>query len=190
MTKLLGKGELDLSTFDKGVDLFKDFQSSVIVIEVPNKMLPKSINVYASSSMYNKDQWVQVNRLANPLLTHMFMANNPMEVSEHIQHRPDFDSTRAYAISGMVLRAVTLDKKIPTPVTYADSVAAKLLPDMIPYKVGSKAVYSFDKINGRNPRDDAMDAVLSIFVGRKVSDNANTFNRHPNSFPYVKAINN
>jgi hypothetical protein len=188
MTKLLGKGEFDLSTFDKGVDLFKDFQSSVIVVEVPNKMLPKNIYVYASSAMYNKDQWVQVNRLANPLLTHMFMANNPMEVSEHIQHRPDFDSTRAYAVSGTVLRAVTLDNKKSNPVAYADSVAAKLLPDMIPYNVGSKAVYSFDKINGRKPTDDAMDAVLSIFVGRKITDNANTFDRHPKDFPYVKPI--
>jgi len=188
MTKLLGKGEFDLSPFDKGMDLFKDFQSSVIVVEVPNKMLPKNIHVYASSAMYNKDQWVQVNRLANPLLTHMFMATNKMEVSEHIQHRPDFDLTRAYAVSGTVLRTVTLDNKLANPVAYADSVAAKLLPDMIPYKVGSKAAYTFEKVNGRKPSDDAMDAVLSIFVGRKITDNANTFNRHPKSFPYVMPI--
>ncbi len=90
--------------------------------------------------MYNKDQWVQVNRLANPLLTHMFMASKPMEVSEHIQHRPDFDLTRAYAVSGGVLRAVTLDNKLSNPVTYADSVAKKLLPDMIPYQVGSPMI--------------------------------------------------
>ena len=94
-----------------------------------------------------------------------------MAVSEHIQHRPDFDLTRAYAVSGGVLRAVTLDNTLPNPVTYADSVAKKLLPDMIPYQVGSKAVYSFEKINGRKP-----------------SDNANTFNCHPNKFPYVMPI--
>ncbi len=185
MTKLLGKGEFDLSTFNKGVDLFKAFHSSVIVVEVPNRMLPKKIHVYASSAMYNKDQWVQVNRLANPLLTHLFMANNTMEVSEQIQHRPDSDLTRTYAVSGTVLRAVALDNKKSNPVAYADSVATKLLPDMLPYNVGTKAAYTYEKINGRKPGDDAMDAVLSIFVGRKITDNANTFNRHPKKFPYV-----
>ncbi|MGF1684866.1 DUF4331 family protein [Photobacterium minamisatsumaniensis] len=188
MTKLLGEGKLELSAFDKGVDLFKDFQSSVIVVEVPNKMLPKDIYVYASSAMYNTDQWVQVNRLANPLITHMFMANNPMEVSEHTQHRPDSDLTRSYAISGTVLRAVVLDNNISEPVAYADSVAAKLLPDMIPYTVGSEAAYTFKSINGRKPSDDAMDAALSIFVGREITDNANNFNRHPNKFPYVVGV--
>jgi uncharacterized protein DUF4331 len=188
MTKLLGEGTFDLSTFNKGVDLFKDFQSSVIIVEVPNKMLPKSIHVYVSSAMYNTDQWVQVNRLAHPLLTHMFMANNKMEVSEHIQHRPDSDLTRAYAVSGTVLRAVALDNKLSNPVAYADSVAAKLLPDMISYNVGTEAAYSFEAINGRKPNDDAMDAALSMFVGRQVTDNANTFNRHPKTFPYVMPI--
>lgn len=189
MTNLLGKGKFDLSAFDKGVDLFKNFNSSVIVVEVPNKLLPKNIAVYASSAMYKKDIWVQVNRLANPLVTHMFLGSNRMEVSEHIQHRPDIDSSRGYAISATVLRAVTLDNKIDNPVAYADGVAAKLLPDLIPYKVGSKAIYSFDKINGRKPSDDAMDAVLSILVGREITDNANTFDRHPTKFPYVEAIN-
>ncbi|GGI92204.1 hypothetical protein GCM10007978_32170 [Shewanella hanedai] len=188
MTQLLGEGQLTLSSFDKGVDLFKDFQSSVILVEIPNKMLPKEINVYASTAMYNVDQWVQVNRLAHPLMTHMFMVNNKMEISEHTQHRPDSDLSRAYAVSGTVLRAATLDKKQSNPVAYADSVAVKLLPDMIPYSVGTKAAYTFEEINGRKPSDDAMDAALSIFIGRKVTDNANTFNRHPKQFPYVKPI--
>ncbi|MBQ4809837.1 DUF4331 family protein [Pseudoalteromonas luteoviolacea] len=188
LTTLIGKGELELSQFDNGVDLFKDFNSSIILVEVPNKMLPKHIHVYASSAMYNVDQWVQVNRLANPLITHMFLANNKMEVSEHIHHRPDSDASRKYAISGMVLRAVALDRKLPNPVQYADMVADKLLPDMIPYKVGSRAEYRFSKINGRKPHDDAMDAVLSLLVGRKVTDHANTFDRHPNKFPYVVPI--
>lgn len=188
MTKLLAEGKFDLSPFSKGVDLFKDFQSSVIVVEVPNKMLPENIYVYASSAMYQTDLWVQVNRVAHPLLTHMFMANNKMEISEHIQHRPDVDPSRAYAVSSTVLRSVILDNKMSNPVAYADSVAAKLLPDMIPYNVGTEAAYTFESINGRKPSDDAMDAALSMFVGRQVTDNANTFDRHPNTFPYVVRV--
>ncbi|TQF70585.1 DUF4331 family protein [Pseudoalteromonas luteoviolacea] len=188
LTTLIGKGKLELSKFSKGVDLFKDFRSSIILIEVPNKMLPKNIRVYATSAMYNVDQWVQVNRVANPLITHLFLANNQMEVSEHVHHRPDSDVSRRYAISGMVLRAVALDGKRTNLVEYSDSIAEQLLPDMISYKVGSRAEYSYPDINGRKPSDDAMDAVLSLFMGRKVTDNANTFNRHPNKFPYVVPV--
>lgn len=186
--KKLAQGTLDLSAFKDGVDLFAKLNSSIIVIEVPNAMLPKKMFVYASSAMYNVDKWEQVNRLANPLITHLFLANNKMEVAEHVGHRPDIDSTRSYAVSGMVLRAVSLDKKLPHPVAYADSVATKFLPDMIPYETGTKAVYSFERINGRKPKDDAMDAILSLFLGRKVTDNANTFDRHPSKFPYVIPI--
>lgn len=184
----LAKGELDLSAYDGGVDLFAAFNTSAIVVEVPNKMLPKHINVYASSAMYNVDKWEQVNRLANPLMTHLFMADNKMEVAEHVGHRPDMDLTRTYAVSGRVLRAITLDGKLSNPVEYADSVAAKLLPDMIPYKVGTKASYGFKKINGRAPTDDAMDTVLSFFLGREVTDHANTFDRHPSKFPYLVPV--
>ncbi|MGB1199339.1 MAG: DUF4331 family protein [Thalassotalea sp.] len=184
----LAKGELDLTTYNAGVDLFAGFNTSAIVVEVPNTMLPKQINVYASSAMYNVDKWEQVNRLANPLVTHLFMADNKMEVSEHVGHRPDMDQTRRYAISSRVLRAASLDGKISDPVKYADSVAAKLLPDMIPYSVGTKASYTFKKINGRAPTDDAMDTVLSLFIGREVTDHANTFDRHPVKFPYLVPI--
>ncbi len=184
----LSEGKLKLNSFDAGVDLFATFNSSIIVVEVPNNMLPKKIFAYASSAIYNVDKWEQVNRLANPLMTHLFMANNPMEVSEHVGHRPDVDLTRTYAVSDMVLRAVSLDNKLSDPVAYADSAANKLLPDMIPYEVGTKAAYLFEKINGRKPTDDAMDTVLSILLGRKVTDNANTFDRHPSGFPYVVPI--
>ncbi|KZX01923.1 hypothetical protein JL49_02895 [Pseudoalteromonas luteoviolacea] len=188
LTTLIGKGKLELTKFNNGVDLFKDFKSSIILIEVPNKMLPESIQVYATSAIYNIDQWVQVNRVANPLVTHLFLANNKTEVSEHVHHRPDSDLSRRYAISGMVLRAVALDGKKANLVEYSDYVAEQLLPDMIAYKVGSRAEYRYGNINGRKPSDDAMDAVLSLFMGRKVTDHANTFNRHPSKFPYVVPV--
>jgi len=185
----LAQGKLDLAAFKDGVDLFETLNSSIIVVEVPNTMLPKKMFVYASSAMYNVDKWEQVNRMANPLITHLFMSTNKMEVAEHVGHRPDIDSREGYAISGTVLRAVSLDKKLSDPVAYADSVAAKMLPDLIPYEAGTKALYSFESINGRKPSDDAMDAALSIFLGRKVTDNANIFDRHPSKFPYVVPIN-
>lgn len=179
---------LDLRAFENAKDLFTTFYTTALVMEVPNELLPSEIAVFASSAMYNIDKWEQVNRLANPLMTHLFMHNNPMEVSEHVGHRPDRDITRKYALSGNVLKAVVLDGRIKDPVAYADSIANRLLPDMLTYKVGTKAAYTVDSLNGRRPSDDAMDVALSLFVGRAVTDYANTFDRHPKTFPYVAPV--
>lgn len=180
--------KLDLAAFDQGQDLFRTFYTTAIVMEVPNALLPPQIAVFATSAMYNVDKWDQVNRLAHPLMTHLFMHNNPMEVSEHVGHRPDRDNTRKYALSANVLKAVVLDSRIKDPVAYADKVANLLLPDLLTYRVGSKAAYTFDSVNGRRPSDDAMDVALSLYVGRAVTDRANTFDRHPKSFPYVVPV--
>ena len=181
----LTAGSLDWNVWKPGNDYFATFNSSIIVVEVPNSMLPKNIWVYASSAVYHIDKWEQVNRLANPLMTHLFMYQHPMDVAEHVAHRPDSDMTRKAAVTSGMLRALVLDGTVKNPVGYADSAATRLLPDLIPFEVGTKAAYTFEKINGRSPKDDGMDTVLSIFMGKKVTDYANTFDRHPSEFPYV-----
>lgn len=184
----LSASKLDMSVYDKGVDLFATLYTSAIVLEVPNSLLPPEIAVYASSAMYNVDKWEQVNRLAHPLMTHLFMYNNTAEVSEHVAHRPDRDATRKYALSANVLKAVVLDGKMKNPVAYSDKIADLLLPDMLTYKVGTPASYTVGVLNGRKLTDDAMDTALSMLMGRAVTDNANTFDRQSKSFPYVVPI--
>ena len=107
----LSKGRLDLDAIKQGVDGFGVLNSNIIAMEIPNTLLPRQIAVYATSAMYNVDTWEQVNRLANPLMTHLFMYNSTMEVAEHVGHRPDRDNTRKYVFTGNVLRAVVLDGK-------------------------------------------------------------------------------
>ena len=180
--------KLDLAAFDKGQDFFRTLYTSAIVMEVPNQLLPPQIAVFASSAMYNIDKWEQVNRLAHPLMTHLFIHNNAMEVSEHVGHRPDRDTTRKYALSANVLKATVLDARMKDTVGYADKIADRLLPDLLTYRVGTKAAYTVDSVNGRRPSDDAMGVALSLFVGRTVTDRANTFDRHTKSFPYVVPV--
>jgi hypothetical protein len=185
--KLL-EGEYDESTFDNAEDLFGTLNSSIIVIEVPNSMLPKDINVFATSAMQMDGKWIQVNRLANVLLTHLFLVADPATASEHVTHRPDEDSQRQLWVASTIARAATLADSQEEPVAYGDAMAKRLLPDMIPYKVGSTARYGVDAFNGRPTTDDGMDVVLSIFAGKPLTDKANTFDHHPDTFPYVVPI--
>lgn len=183
----LTSGKLDMEGFESGENRFAKLNSSVIVVEVPNAMLPKSVYVYATTAFYNVDKWEQVNRMANPLMTHLFMYSHELEKYEHVGHGPDIDPGRRYAISAVVLRALTLDPQstVKDKVAYADKLAAELLPDVIAYRPGTAASFAFGNINGRKPTDDAMDVELSRFLGRPVTDHANAFDHHPVAFPYV-----
>jgi hypothetical protein len=181
----LDEGVFDPGAYDNAQDYFSQLNSSTLVLEVPNKMLPEKIYVYASTALKKEGEWIQVNRLANVLMTHLLMYNNKPEQSEHVHHRPDIDHEQIYAIASTVLRAVSLAGSQKNPVAYADQVAKRMLPDLMPYQVGTKASYGVERINGRATTDDAMDVMLSIFSGKAMTDHANTFDRHPQEFPYV-----
>lgn len=184
------KERLAAGSFDSGAllghgDFFATLNTSAIVIEVPNEILPRHIHTFASTALYLDGQWVQVNRLANVLMTHLFMFQGPLEQLEHVQHRPDTDHERQSEISSTVLRAVALAGSQQDPVKYADAIADALTPDLLPYEVGTAASYAVKRRNGRRPTDDAMDTVLSMFAGQELKDDANEFDRHPGTFPYV-----
>jgi hypothetical protein len=184
----LRQGTYDEAAFDNAEDLFGKLNSSIIVAEVPNSMLPSNINVFATSAMQMDGKWMQVNRLANVLMTHLFLLADEATSLEHVTHRPDEDGQRQLWVASTVARATTLAKSQDNPIVYGDAVAARLLPDMIPYEVGSKAHYGVKQFNGRPTTDDAMDVVLSIFAGKALTDKANTFDHHPRTFPYVVPI--
>ncbi len=72
------------------------------------------------------------------------------------------------------------------PAAYADKVADMIIPDVLTYKVGTKAAYAVENLNGRKLTDDGMDVVLTLFSGKPMTDNANTMEgRYQSSFPYV-----
>jgi len=184
----LKEGKYDENAFDNAEDLFGTLYSSIIVIEVSNSMLPENIHVFATSAMQMDRKWMQVNRLANVLMTHLFLLGDEATSLEHVSHRPNEDNQRLLWVSSTIARANALAKSQKDPIAYGDAMAARLLPDMIPYKVGSKAHYGVDKFNGRPTTDDAMDIVLSIFTGKALTDKANTFGHHPKIFPYVVPV--
>ncbi|MEZ9526437.1 DUF4331 family protein [Enterovibrio norvegicus] len=186
----LREGKFDDAAFNNKGDLFSALNTSSIAIEVPNNLLPKKIFVFATSAMLLDDQWVQVNRIANVLLTHLFLLSDEATSVEHVSHRPDEDHLRLFWVASTIARAAALNGSQANPIAYGDAMAKRLLPDMIPYQVGTKANYGVDAFNGRAPTDDAMDTVLSIFSGKAMTDHANTFDRHPEQFPHLVPLSN
>jgi hypothetical protein len=184
----LKEGKYNEAAFDNAEDFFGKLYSSIIVIEMPNSMLPKNIHVFATSAMQMDGKWMQVNRLAHVLMTHLFLLGDEATSLEHVSHRPNEDSQRLLWVASTITRATTLAKSQKNPIAYGDAMAARLLPDMIPYKVGSKAHYGVKSFNGRPTTDDGMETALSIFAGKALTDKVNTFDHHPKTFPYVVPV--
>jgi len=74
------------------------------------------------------------------------------------------------------------------PAGYGQAVAAKLFPDVLPYVVGTPAVYGFTGFNGRTMADNAPEAMLSLVTNSPVPSGLNpatTQDQRTGTFPYV-----
>ena len=180
-------GQFNPQVYDNKVDFFEQRASGSLVVEVPNSMLGQSVYFYVTTARYADGDWIQINRMANPLLTLIFMHFDAQNTLEHVSHRPDTDGMRSSAIAGHTLRMVTMaGTHERDAVAYTDEVVKRLLPDMIGYTVGGSAEYSAGTTGGRKLADDAMDSQISLFWGKTVTDGANyNDDRYQASFPYV-----
>ena len=183
-------GKFNANAYDNKVDFFEPRTTGSFVVEVPNSMLGDNIYVYATTAKRGVDDWVQINRMAHPLMTHMFMHFDAQNTLEHVSHRPDSDAMRTSAISGHVLRMVTMaGTHNRDAVAYTDDVVKRLLPDLIGYTVGGSANYAAGTMGGRGLADDVMNSQISLFWGKTMTDGANdNTDRHQASFPYVIAL--
>lgn len=180
-------GKFNPNAYDNKVDFFESRTAGSIVVEVPNTMLGDSVYLFATTAKRGVDEWVQVNRMANPLLTHMFMHFDAQNTLEHVGHRPDSDAMRTTAVGGHVLRMVTLaGTHKRDAVAYTDEVVKRLLPDLIGYSVDGPVNYSAGSMGGRGLADDVMDDQISLHWGKKMTDGANdNADRHQAGFPYI-----
>ncbi len=183
-------GKFNPNVYDNKVDFFEPRTVGSIVVEVPNTMLGDHVYFYATSAKYDGHNWIQINRLANPLITHIFMHFDVQNTLEHVSQRPDSDDMRTSAISGHVLRMVTMGETHKhDAIAYTDGIVKRLLPDLIGYAVGESANYSAGSMGGRGLADDVMDEQISLFWGKKMTDGANdNADRFQAGFPYVIAL--
>jgi hypothetical protein len=74
------------------------------------------------------------------------------------------------------------------PSGYGQAVAAGLFPDVLPYVVGTPAVYGFAGFNGRTQADNAPEAMLSLVTNTAIPAGlkpAGTKDQRASTFPYV-----
>jgi hypothetical protein len=178
-------GKADFTAFDKPANYFAETDVISLVVEVPNEAFKKpDLNVWASIATVSGKEITQVSRWGN-VLTAFIFASQPedAEAMNRSQPRQDRELHRARAaqrVSSIVKAAGTASD----PVAYGQAVAARLMPMVMPYRVGTPAVYGIGQLNGRALSDDAFDVIMSTVSNRTINDGV-TPGRMRDDFPYV-----
>jgi len=148
-----------------------------IVLEIPHgdaELRPgRAIGVWAAAKLAtDAGGWRQVNRAGIPMMWPLFRAlggdddsaEYQRDTTAHPADDPANDTGRVAAFVAAVVRRTG----IGDPDGYGRAVAARLLPDVLPYRVGTAAGFTFAGFNGRALADNAPEVMYGLVTNSAV----------------------
>jgi hypothetical protein len=176
---------------------FAGSQICAIVLEIPHgdaELRPaRPIGVWAAAKLAtDAGGWRQVNRAGIPMMWPLFRALGGDDDSAEYQRDttaqpaddPAHDSARIAAFVAVAVRRTG----VSDPDGYGHAVAARLLPDVLPYRVGTAAAFSFADFNGRALADNAPEVMYGLVTNSAVPTGllaAAASETRQDEFPYV-----
>ena len=177
-------------------NLFAGHTVYSIVLEVPDGELlagagdQRRIGVWAVSTLAtDAGGWRSINRVGLPMIHPLFTQFNEDLGNRLNAGRPGDDlatygATIAQAVAGAVSAAGTAED----PCGYGEKIARRFCPNVLPYEVGTPAVFGFGEWNGRSLIDNAPNVMFSIAANTPVSlgiGKESVTSKLSKSFPYV-----
>lgn len=168
-----------------------------IVLEIPRTdatlTAGRDIDVWATTKLAtDAGGWRQLNRTAIPMVWPLFRAfgdsDDSAEYAADTTGHPAGDRARDGARIAELVAAASRFTGTADPQAYGRLVAERLLPDLLPYRVGTPAAFSFAGANGRALADNAPEVVYGLITnsafptGLTSAAAAETRQEH---FPYV-----
>lgn len=179
---------VDLSGWQPGAaaNLFAGQTVSAIVLEIPDaeliwrlretpgdvvdgnftwRYLPeRRINIWAATLLAtDTGGWQPINRVGHPMMQPIFNPDDSEEANQYNITEPAEDMANyGERFARAVAAVVAAHRSAADPQTYGEAVAALLLPDMLPYRIGTLANYGFGGHNGRALTDNAPDVMFSL----------------------------
>ena len=168
---------VDLSGWrpDQASNSFDGSTVRTIVLEVPHEgnatLRPGArIGVWAATKLAtDAGGWRQVNRAGHPMMWPIFWPTDVQFTDPSNTRHPSQDyAADGEQLAGRVAAVVAATGTSAEPDVYGRAVARTLLPDVLPYVVGSPASFGFVTRNGRTLADNAPEAMMSLVVGAAV----------------------
>jgi hypothetical protein len=165
-----------------------------IVLEVPHtdaRLRPGArIGVWAATKLAtDAGGWRPVNRAGHPMMWPIFWPDDTdFSNPANTRHPSEDVEADAKYLGEQVAAVVAASGTAADPTGYGQAVAGKLFPDVLPYVVGTPAVYGFTGFNGRTLADNAPEAMLSLVTSTAVPAGLKpsvAAGQRSDSFPYV-----
>jgi hypothetical protein len=152
-------------------NFFANRNVTAIVVEAPNTMIGRGrIHGWATASLYGHAPEMQVSRWGLPLITNVFIPDEAVkETYNRIGPGEDMEQVGP-AIAAFAERVSTLAGSTANPAEYAEQVMQRLCPVMLPYEIGSEALFGLAAFNGRALTDDVMDVMLTLASNTALTD--------------------
>jgi hypothetical protein len=167
-------------------NFFEKRNVCAIVIELPIASIGTGlVHAWATASLYGHAPEVQVSRWGLPLITNALMPDMNMR-EDFNRGVPADDMSRFGAhIGGIGEKLSGLAGSAADPAAYGKRLAARLLPAVLPYELGTPAAFDFTGFNGRGLSDDVMDVILTLATNTPLGDGvAPDWRRVRGDFPY------
>ena len=186
----------DLSAWrpDKAQNSFAGSTVRTIVLEVPHQdaiLAPGTpIGVWAATKLAtDAGGWRQINRAGHPMMWPIFWPNDTQFTDPSNTRHPseDFAADGGH-LAAHVAAVVAATGTSADPGAYGQAVAQTLFPDVLPYVVGTPAVFGFAARNGRTLADNAPEAMMSLVVGTAVPNGLKpsvAAQQRRSEFPYL-----
>lgn len=191
---------VDLSGWDPGLahNLFAGHTVYSIVLEVPDAVLRPvagergRIGFWGLTSLAtDAGGWRPVNRAGLPMIHPLFTQLNEDLGNRLNEGRPaDDPATYGKLLVDLVAGVVEANGTSAAPRAHAETVVARILPNLLPYTVGTPAVFGFAGWNGRSLSDNAPDVMFSLASNSPVGlgiGKASVTSRPSPTWPYVPA---
>ena len=165
-----------------------------IVLEVPHAhpiLRPGTrAGVWAATKLAtDAGGWRQINRAGHPMMWPIFWPNDTDFTGPANTRHPSEDVAAAAKHTGdQIAAVVAASGTSDEPADYGQAVAARLFPDVLPYVIGTPAVYGFTGFNGRTMADNAPEAMLSLVTGTAVRSGlkpSTAKDQRSSTFPYI-----
>lgn len=184
---------LDLSDFnpETATNAFANTNINTIAIELPNlwgllNHLP--VGVWGSVHLPTDDGtgWRQVDRAGKPLITTLYGLTSTDDY--HNGQPADDQLTWGPTIEELTTAAVTANETQPDPAAYAAAVRSDLMPDILRYRIGTRAKYTAGHRNGRNLTEDVSEDMYQTVLGEHIEqglDASDATGTLRTEFPYL-----
>jgi Domain of unknown function (DUF4331) len=187
---------VDLSQWrpDKAKNSFAGTSVESIVLEVSHRdpqLRPGArTGVWAATKLAtDAGGWRQVNRAGHPMMWPIFWPDDTrFDNPANTRHPSEDVAAEGGHLAGHVAAVVAATGTVDDAEAYGQAVARELLPDVLPYEVGTAATFGFAGRNGRTIADNAPEAMMSLVTGTAIPAGlhpAVAKNQRSGTFPYV-----